>query len=451
MDLLNEEQKKTEQPTLKKVISCLIVVFTLFIAIWRILLWEIINPFLLARINNVIDLLNISRLDFEIPWTFIVRAMSSLVIVTVPILLLSTGNRQIRNGKFWLFSSPLWAILIIAMSSQLWSLMPDNTAKRSLFLLAVSLGGIFIGLEFSRSKIIWMFEVFSVFCVISSYIIVFLYPQQGIMTFDTPGAWQGLFNYKSFSGVMIAFAGVMFLFRLSNFKKEKWYVWLYASCFLLISLYFLYRTKNATALISFIVCLGVFAAGLFFIKFNKRLRPVHWWLIGGAVVVFILVAWLERNAILGLLGRKDSLTGRVPLWIALIPFIKQRLFLGYGFGEVLWYTSFLEEFWKVAPWKASLAHSGYVEALLDTGLVGFLFYVAFIFELGLFTVSYFLKQRNLYSLIFFVWFIYVVLTNITENLLGTYESFNWLLLVISFVFTLRERIEDKGISSVRLS
>lgn len=137
--------------------------------------------------------------------------------------------------------------------------------------------------------------------------------------------------------------------------------------------------------------------------------------------------------------------------MALIPFIKQRLLFGYGFGEVFWYTSYLEEFWKVAPWKAGLAHSGYVEAILNTGIVGFLFLISFLAEVCFLSLRYFNSQRNLYSLIFIVWFVYVVLVNIPENLFGTFEVFNWLLLVVSFAYILREQLEGKLSSAKQVS
>lgn len=425
----------------------LIVVFTFFIAIWRILLWDIINPLIYANINRLTSLFSLPATNFEIGWTQIVWVMSHFVILAV-LIMLGIKNKQIRQKKFWLMSIPLLAILIISISSQFWSLIPPSTLKRAWFLLAVTLGGIFIGLEFRRSRIILFFETLAIVAVILSYIFVFIYPEQGIMTFDTPGAWIGLFNYKSFAGVMIAFAGLMFLFRLANFKNEKWFVKVYSFMFLIISLYFLYRTKNATALGAFILSAGVLALGLLFIKWGQRLKPIHWWIIGGVSIVVLILAWVGKDTLFGLLGRSASLTGRVPLWIALIPFIKQRLLFGYGFGEVFWYTQYLEEFWKVAPWKAGLAHSGYVEAILNTGIVGFLFLISFLAEVGYFSLRYFNSQRNLYSLIFLVWFVYVILVNIPENLFGTFEIFNWLLLVVAFAYILREQLDGKP-SSVK--
>jgi exopolysaccharide production protein ExoQ len=427
-------------------VGILIVVFTLFIVIWRILLWEILNPLIIANIYRLMALFNMPTVEVVIEWTPLVRLMSQFVIAAV-IVVLGIRSRYVRRKEFWLMSIPLLAILIISIASQFWSLNAANTVKRSWFLLATMLGGIYIGLEIRRSRIVLLFEILSAIIVLSSYVIVFLYPKQGIMTFDAPGAWRGLFDYKSFAGQMIAFAGTMFLFRFANFKNERWLIRIYSFVLLLLSLYFLVKTQNKTAMGVFLIIAVILVLVFLFNKWGGLLKPIHWWILGALAGVGILAFWLGRNAFFGLLGMDASLTGRVPIWIALIPFINQQLFFGYGFGEVFWYSHYLEEFWKVAPWKAGLAHSGYVESIVDTGLVGFFIWIVFLIEVGYLSLRHFFMERTLYSLIFFAWFVQVILNNVTENLLGTYEAFYFLLLVISFAYTIREKL-DRNSSSV---
>ncbi len=442
MNTFVKKEQKFSLSGFLPLVGFLIVVFTIFIVIWRILLWDILNPLIYANINRLLTLLSLPKVESYVHMASIARFMSQFVIIAT-ILILGIKNKLVRRKEFWLMSIPLLGILIISISSQFWSVVVSSTIKRSWFLLASAMGGIYIGFEFKRARIMWLFEALSVLFVLLSFAMVLFYPSKGIMTFDTPGAWRGLFDYKSFAGEMIAFASIMFLFRLANFKNERWFIRLYSFLFLLLSMYFLYKTRNATALGSFAVVVGAFVLGLLFIKWGRLLKPVHWLILVAVSVSILLALWFGKDALFGLLGRTASLTGRVPLWTALVPFIKQRLYFGYGFGEVFWYSQYLTEFWKIAPWKAGLAHSGYVEAILGTGLVGFVFWVLFLIEVAYLSLRYFIVERSLYSLIFFIWFIHVILNNITENLLGTYEAFNWLLLVISFAFLFRERIEVK--------
>jgi O-antigen ligase len=442
MDADIQLQRKRITPILYNLISLLIVAFTIFIAVWRILLWEILNPLINANLLRLTTFLQLPIAEITIKWTPIVRFMSIFVILVV-VAVLGIKNNYVRKKEFWLLSIPIMGILIVSILSQFWSLNASTTIKRSLFLLAAVLGGIYLGLEFRRSRIILIFELFSVGFVLLSYAMVLVYPMQGIMVYEMPGSWRGFFNYKSFSGVMFAFACIMFLFRFANFRNESWFVRIYSLLFLILSIYFLQNTNNATAAIAFAIVAFVFVLGLLFIKWGRLIRPRQWVFIGILAVAALLAFWLGKDAFLGIFGRSASLTGRVPLWLALVPFIKQRLILGYGFGEVFWYSPYLEEFWKIAPWKAGLAHSGYVEAFLGTGLMGFLFWAAFMVEVGYLSIRYFILERSLYSMIFIVWTIFVLLINITENLLGTYEIFNFLLLVISFSFLVREIISKK--------
>jgi O-antigen ligase len=435
-------QKKEKPKILYRLVSGFIVAFTIFIAVWRILLWEILNPLINANLLRLMTFLHMPNAEIIIKWTPIVRFMSLFVILAV-MAVLGIRNQYVRKKEFWLLSIPLLGILIISILSQSWSLNASTTIKRSLFLLATTLGGIYLGLEFRRPRIIWIFELFSVGCVLFSYAMVLVYPMQAIMVYEMPGSWRGIFNYKSFSGVMFAFACIMFLFRFANFRNESWFVRIYSMIFLILSIYFLQNTNNATAAIAFAMVAFVFVLGLLFIKWGRLIKPRQWVVIGILAVAAPLAFWLGKDAFLGIFGRSASLTGRVPLWLALVPFIKQRLMLGYGFGEVFWYSPYLEEFWKVAPWRAGLAHSGYVEAILGTGLVGFIFWAAFLVEVVYLSLRYFILERSLFSMIFIVWTIYVLLVNITENLLGTYEIFNVLLLVVSFSFLVREIISKK--------
>lgn len=445
MDADHLLKRKENPPILYHLVSGFIVAFTIFIAVWRILLWEILNPLINANLLRLMAFLNMPNEEIIIRWTPIVRFMSLLVILAV-VAVLGIKNNYVRKKEFWLLSIPLLGILIISIFSQFWSLNASTTIKRSLFLLATTLGGIYLGLEFRRPGIIWIFELFSAAFVLLSYAMVLVYPMQGIMIYEMPGSWRGFFNYKSFSGVMFAFACIMFLFRFANFRNESWFVRIYSMIFLILSIYFLLNTNNATAAIALAMIAFLIMLGLLFIKWGRLIQPRQWVFIGSLTVAALLAFWLGRDALFGIFGRSASLTGRVPLWLALVPFIKQRLMLGYGFGEVFWYSPYLEEFLKVAPWKAGLAHSGYVEAILGTGLVGFLFWAAFLVEVVYLSLRYFILDRSLYSMIFIVWTIYVLLINITENLLGTYEIVNVLLLVVSFSFLVREILSKKQTS-----
>jgi len=78
------------------------------------------------------------------------------------------------------------------------------------------------------------------------------------------------------------------------------------------------------------------------------------------------------------LGRPDSvtrsLTGRIPLWGELWPYVRDRPLTGYGYGG-FWYPSRVLDIDLWIGWATPNAHSIYVELLLGLGVIGLTLFV----------------------------------------------------------------------------
>jgi exopolysaccharide production protein ExoQ len=433
---------------LRIVVSFTVIFGGLFISIWRILLWDVINRFIIANIDRLLNLLTLSQTKVVMNFTAITFYLSYFIVIAVPLLLLH--NLNLRRKSFWVAIIPLMTILFISIISQYWSLVPSSTSKRALYLLAVSLAGIFMGLELKQKTIIWILEIFSTLIIIISYIMIFLYPHAAIMTRFSVGAWTGLFDHKNELGNMAAFFSILFLFRLLNFRNDGWLARLYGMLFFALSLFILIKSDSAASLISFIAVVCIVILAMTFLKWGHLLQTKGKVFIS-AIGIFLLGALLIfKDSILGIFGRNSSFTGRVPLWIGLIPYIKAKILLGYGFGEAFWSGGagqpLTDDLLKTTGWGPSLSHNGYLEAILGTGLFGFVFYILFFVQTAYFSITYFLRERIVGSLIFTAWFVQVMLINIMENKFGTLEIFFWLLLVIAFTFTMRNALESKQVS-----
>jgi O-antigen ligase len=72
-----------------------------------------------------------------------------------------------------------------------------------------------------------------------------------------------------------------------------------------------------------------------------------------------------------LLGRDATLTGRVDLWLILPSYIAQRPWLGYGFAG-FWIQDSLNviQIWTSVGWEPPQAHNGWLDAMLELGIVG---------------------------------------------------------------------------------
>jgi O-antigen ligase len=72
-----------------------------------------------------------------------------------------------------------------------------------------------------------------------------------------------------------------------------------------------------------------------------------------------------------------SLDGRVPLWKALWPMYQQHALLGHGFGA-FWNPARFDMILSEVQWPAVVAHNGFLDELLGTGIIGLSLFLAFL-------------------------------------------------------------------------
>jgi O-antigen ligase len=94
-------------------------------------------------------------------------------------------------------------------------------------------------------------------------------------------------------------------------------------------------------------------------------------LFGVSVVAGVLL-YLNFSGVLAVLGKDPTMTQRTVIWASVIPSVVRHPFQGYGFGA----------FWSglngesmqatlVTGWMEGQAQSGYLDVLLQLGLLGF--------------------------------------------------------------------------------
>lgn len=143
---------------------------------------------------------------------------------------------------------------------------------------------------------------------------------------------------------------------------------------LLIALYLLKGAENAysaTSLAAFTVGIASFFILAWLRKQNPLPKPVLMAFVGfliGFGVVTPFVGGSNVASFSSTFGRDESLTGRTEIWKDLIPVVQRQPLLGVGFGS----------FWTSARREAiaSHAHNGYLDILLEMGVVGLAFYAA---------------------------------------------------------------------------
>ncbi len=173
---------------------------------------------------------------------------------------------------------------------------------------------------------------------------------------------QGIFSHKNFLGVYAALGLVLSLAALRG--PVRWGA-------VALCAWGVFASGAATGLAAMSV--GLSALGLISLGKTQRRRLVLYGPIVAALVIAAVAASAYQSEILAALGRDDNLTGRTDLWAWAIWFFEQRPLIGWGYGGI-----FAEsgpgpsDIFFEGGYVAPHFHSGYLQVLAETGIVGFL-------------------------------------------------------------------------------
>jgi exopolysaccharide production protein ExoQ len=92
----------------------------------------------------------------------------------------------------------------------------------------------------------------------------------------------------------------------------------------------IFATGSKTSLLVLLI-LFAFACGYLLLRWKRVIGLAY--IAGG--VFLVAVAALNFETVLGVLGKTDSISGRIPMWAALVPLIAARPITGYGWSLAL--------------------------------------------------------------------------------------------------------------------
>ena len=171
---------------------------------------------------------------------------------------------------------------------------------------------------------------------------------------------------------------------------------------------------------------GILVLVIFYLTYRSRLRDrvlqVGLLLaLGTGAYVFYsegLVGWLLPYLTRGSVETTMSLTGRVPLWQVLLPEVAQHPWLGVGFAAY-WSPSNVYQIEQLVGFPAVSAHNGYLEELINTGIVG----LAILLSFYLYGMVVGLRRARLgdpLGWLAIVFVLYYLLLNVTNALMQQY-------------------------------
>jgi O-antigen ligase len=300
------------------------------------------------------------------------RMASRLLPIAAVIILLGRPRRDVLTRVV-----PLALVAFVTWAAASWFWSADRSGTQIVLLTFVSqvivawCCGSFLSLE-TWHRLTTL--VAKALCLLT---VAFLVVAPGLSTRpaeDGAPGWHGPFSHKNGLGSFLVLALVCFWFD-RNTKRSHRIGWLAVGIVLLIG------SQSSTALTLVLISTAV----LIWHSQTGKEAPL-WqrisWLAGllavlGSVVLLLITKFGD---VTGLLGRGSSLSGRTNIWSVVIERIADKPVSGWGFGGV-WRPESLpsQQMWQEMRFHAYHAHSGYLDLLLQVGVVGLLLYLAFTF------------------------------------------------------------------------
>ncbi len=242
-----------------------------------------------------------------------------------------------------------------------WSSEPMLSFKRFVALLSVVFFAGFIAWRYSLERIAFLFGCVIGAAALVGLIFAVIRPDIAFISGGIrDGAFRGVFAEKNAGARLNAIA---ILLLLPMIRQRNPMAMLYG----LFALIAIGLAQSATAIA--LIVAGTASYAYFITLIRLRINRSLLAFTAATLVFFLLCGVLYANyaMLLELVGRDPSLTDRTLIWELLQPLIDAQFLKGYGFGA-FWASSDADAF--ITRWGyIGNAHSGYVETLLNGGLI----------------------------------------------------------------------------------
>lgn len=299
-------------------------------------------------------------------------------------VLLGAGLFVLVRRKFDWFGTlreHRWLVLLLGfmLVSTFWSDIPFISFKRWIRQFEAVIMGLVVVSETSPQQAVYsIFRRATYILVPFSILLIKYFPVYGVQYDRWTGylMWAGVTTQKNGLGRLCLISGFFLIWTFATrwLRRESGVgkVQTCAELFLLAQILLLLKgpsgvAASATSMATLIASLVTFG-GLVWMKRRGEVLRCNILIASIALIIVVgiltpLMGGATVAAFTGTLGRDTTLTGRTDIWAGLVPVAMQHPVLGAGFGG----------FWTdetVRLYIVNEAHNGYLDVLLETGVIG---------------------------------------------------------------------------------
>ncbi len=260
---------------------------------------------------------------------------------------------------------PYIVIVAVCITSMLWSDHPLSTLRRGVTLGICVMFGVYCFDTFGLRRLIQMLSFVAISLAIFSLLAYFAMPEIGReQAAEYNDAMRGVFAQKN---GMAEFMLLGIVCRSYFFIENRRLV---PFCFSVALLYIcIILGHSVTSLL--IATIVLVTTGWVVVRDKPRVRLAFGFVALSGCLLLVSGLLLMPDQMFNVLGRDETLTGRLPLWGLVISAIADRPLLGHGYSG-FWDADSIDVqyLWQRAGWVAPDSHNGYLDIMLQIGLLG---------------------------------------------------------------------------------
>lgn len=360
------------------------------------------------------------------------RKLTRLACTVLILILVSTRLREILN--VCKRSKLLLLLPAIALVSVLWSQNRAHTMVDALSLLVLTLFGMYLYVRYPGDRILSLLTFGAFISLWLCALTVIAFPSIGLDPFQE-NAWRGIFGQRNeCAAICTLFLTLGLHYQTSGLMSQ-----FIRGSVLLLSVIFIIMSGSRTGWILAALALIL----TYSLRFLSRLPSLDriLFLMVMSVPTIVLAFFIFNNftQILAILDKDPTLTQRTVIWAQVIPSIILHPLLGYGYsGFWMGLSGASMQTVLVTGWMEGQAQDGYLDILLQLGIVGLIPLVMMFLRAAMHAVPI-VERRMLNSISAFsiVLLPLVLVGNIGESTLLQPVGITWFYALIAFLVLAR--------------